>query len=447
MNILSLIRKKRDAGYLQPSEINELITEYSNDRVPDYQMSAFLMAAFLNGLNTEETTALTDTMLHSGKVLKWDELSSYAVDKHSTGGVGDKTSIILAPIVAAAGLSVPMISGRGLGHTGGTLDKLGTIPGFSTSLTLEQFRNVVKEVGCGLIGQTAEIAPADKKLYALRDATSTVEYIPFICSSIMSKKLAEGVDGLVLDVKTGSGAFMKETEDALELAQSLVAIASSANRDVIAWVTDQNQPLGNYVGNYLEILECVQGLKGKLDNDLMDVSYLLAGTMIYLGNRSPSIREGMKMAKSLVEDGSAWEKFLEIVKAQGGDSQCLIDESNPYTASYEIDISAPDSGYIHQLDAFRIGLAGVELGAGRHTKEDEIDPAAGFQIVKKIGDFVAKGETILRAYTNKPDMENQIKSMILSGVQIDSDLTEPLELVKYMVTPSATHAFNPELLS
>ncbi len=318
MNTQLLIRKKRDGKELTKEEIIFLITSYTKNKIPDYQFSAFLMAVFLKGMTKTETAHLTDAMLNSGIVINLNNIKGVKVDKHSTGGVGDKTSLIIAPIAAAAGVYVPMISGRGLGHTGGTLDKLESIHGFRTNLTLSEYKSIIKKCGLVLIGQTKDIAPADKLIYALRDVTSTVESIPLITSSIMSKKLAEGIDGIVMDIKTGSGAFMKEMKDAVALSKSLINTAQSFNKKFIGFITDMNQPLGQYIGNWLEVVESVQVLQGKYVYGLSEISLKLAGAMIFLGNKAESLEEGIKIAQSNIDNGKAFEKFLEIVKIQGG---------------------------------------------------------------------------------------------------------------------------------
>ena len=324
MNTTELIRKKRNKENLSKEEILYLINNYTKNKIPDYQFSAFLMAVYFNGMSKEETSALTEAMLYSGKVLNLNSIPGIKIDKHSTGGVGDKTSLIIAPIVAAAGVKVPMISGRGLGHSGGTLDKLEAIPGFRTDLSLSEYKNVLKKVGAVLIGQTKEIAPADKLIYALRDVTATVESIPLITGSIMSKKLAEGIDGLVLDVKTGNGAFMQKTEDAIALADSLIQTAKAFDKKVIGFVTDMNQPLGNYIGNWLEVYESIQVLRDGKKNDLTELSLILAGAMIYLGKKSKSLDEGIEEAIRILKSGKAFDKFVEIVKAQNGKTDFIF---------------------------------------------------------------------------------------------------------------------------
>src|ERR1700719_4210287 len=334
MRAVDLIRKKRDSG------------EHSREEIPDYQMAAWLMAAWIRGLSRAELASLTEAMLHSGEVVDHSYLPVKKVDKHSTGGVGDKTSLILAPIVAAGGLTVPMISGRGLGHTGGTLDKLESIPGFNVSLSLAQFRQVLKECGMGLIGQTKEIAPADKKLYALRDATSTVENIGLICGSIMSKKLAEGIDALVLDVKTGSGAFMKREEDAVNLAEVMIETAKRMGKKVVALITDMDQPLGRAAGHANEVVECIDVLSGGGPADLRELSLELSAWMFFLGDRTKSVEEGRQLAETMIASGQAKEKFKQGIRLQGGDNR-VVDEPHRLPKShFHVDVASPASGYI-----------------------------------------------------------------------------------------------------
>lgn len=399
-NPVSLIRRKRDGEVLTPDEIAFLIEQYTHGQLPDYQMSAFLMAAFLNRLNDREAAALTRSMLHSGIVLDLSDVSGIKVDKHSTGGVGDKLSLVLAPIVASCGVPVPMISGRGLGHTGGTLDKLESIPGFRVDLTLEAYRKTLRRCGLVMAGQTKEIAPADKRLYALRDVTATVESIPLIAGSIMSKKLAEGIDALVLDVKFGSGAFMKTHDEALILAETLVAIGEEFGKETIAYLTDMNQPLGYKVGNWLEVEESLEALQGTGPEDVMAITHMLAGTMIMLGGQADSVEEGMEMSRKAVEDGQAFDKWLELVAAQGGETECLKNPGLYPPANVDFAVKAPASGYIASIDAYEIGMASLELGAGRKIKEDSVDPAAGIILNHKTGDRVKKGETLAVGFTN-----------------------------------------------
>ncbi len=346
MRVVDLIQKKRDSGEHTREEIAYLVSGYTKGDIPDYQMAAWLMAAWIRGLSRTETAALTDVMLRSGEVVDHSDLPMKKVDKHSTGGVGDKTSLILAPIVAAAGVAVPMTSGRGLGHTGGTLDKLEAIPGFKTSLSLSEFRRVLRECGMSLIGQTEQIAPADKKIYALRDATSTVESIGLICASIMSKKLAEGIDALVLDVKTGAGAFMAKEEDAIRLAELMVETACGMKKKCVALLTDMNQPLGRMVGHSNEVMECIDVLKGKGPQDLRTLSVELSAWMLYLGERSNSVAEGRRLAEEMIASGRALERFRQSIRLQGGDARIIDDPSLLPMAKSSIDIASPRSAYI-----------------------------------------------------------------------------------------------------
>jgi pyrimidine-nucleoside phosphorylase len=433
MNTVSLIKKKRDGFSLSEDEINYLISSYAQKDIPDYQFSSFLMAGFLKGFNTKETSYLTKAMLYSGKIIDLSELPGSKIDKHSTGGVGDKTSLILAPIVAAAGVNVPMISGRGLGHSGGTLDKLETIPGFRTNLSLTQYKNVLRQAGAVLIGQTKDIAPADKLIYSLRDVTATVESIPLITGSIMSKKLAEGIDGLVLDVKTGSGAFMKTQKDAKELAESLINTAKSFNKKVIAFITDMNQPLGNYIGNWLEVYESIKVLRGDQVPDLKEVTLNLSGAMIYLGGKAKSIKEGFEISEEIIKSGRAYNKFLEIVKLQKGETFYLENpEKYPKTKFFE-SILAEKNGYLEKVDNYQIGMSALELGAGRKTKEDKIDPGAGIIFKPKIGDRVKKGEEIAIIFTNKKEKIDEVKKTVVNALQFSSNKVNPVKLIKSII--------------
>ncbi|MCB9207747.1 MAG: thymidine phosphorylase [Ignavibacteriales bacterium] len=433
MNTVSLIKKKRDGKNLTDDEIKFLIDSYTKKEIPDYQFSAFLMAGYLKGLSKKETSSLTNAMLYSGKVIDLSEIEGMKVDKHSTGGVGDKTSLILAPIVAAADVNVPMISGRGLGHSGGTLDKLETIPGFKTNLSLTQYKKVIKECGAVLIGQTKDIAPADKLIYSLRDVTATVESIPFITGSIMSKKLAEGIDGLVLDVKTGSGAFMKSLKEAKELADSLITTAKSFNKKVIAFITDMNQPLGNYIGNWLEVYESIKVLQGENVKDLNEVTFNLSGAMIYLGGKAKSINEGIEISKDIVKSGKAFEKFLQIVELQNGNTFFIKNPDKYPKAKYSETISSNFTGYLEKVDNYQIGMAALELGAGRKTKEDKIDPSAGIIFKIKIGDKVNKGQEIAEIYSDKKSSIDIVKKMISDAVVYSHKKVKPVKLIKSII--------------
>jgi pyrimidine-nucleoside phosphorylase len=432
-NAVSLIRKKRDHESLTEEEIDYLIKQYSKSELPDYQLSAFLMAAFLNGLDEDEAAALTKSMLHSGKVLDLSDIPGKKVDKHSTGGVGDKLSLILAPIVASCGVPVPMISGRGLGHTGGTLDKLESIPGFSVDVSLERYREILKKHDMVMASATEEIAPADKKLYALRDVTATVESIPLIASSIMSKKLAEGIDALVLDVKFGSGAFMKTQEDALELAQTLVAIGEDFGKETIAFLSNMEQPLGYKIGNWLEVEESAEALQGKGPDDVMAVTHQLAGTMIYLGDAAGSIEEGIEKSREAVANGKAWQQWLELVEEQGGEPSYLEQPDSYGHADHQKKFKAESDGYIQGMDAYKIGMASLELGAGRKTKEDTVDPAAGIILHKKTGDGIKKGETLARCFTNNEHTFKAADDILGNAVTISPQQPADKEMVTHIV--------------
>jgi pyrimidine-nucleoside phosphorylase len=433
MRAVDLIRRKRDSGELTPEEIHQLIAAYTLGDIPDYQMSALLMAIVLRGMNRAETAALTEAMLHSGQVLDFSDMFGHKVDKHSTGGVGDKTSLIIAPIVAAGGLKVPMISGRGLGHSGGTLDKLESIPGFNVNLSLVEFRRILETCGCSLIGQTAEIAPADKKMYALRDVTGTVENPSLICASIMSKKLAEGIDALVLDVKTGSGAFMKKFDDAINLAELLVETGKRMGKKVVALLTDMNQPLGRTAGNAMEIAESIEVLAGAGPADLRELCLELAAWMFFLGERVKTVEEGKKLSMDLITSGMAREKFREIVALQGGDVAVVDDPRQLVRARQTLDIVAPANGYIAAIQCEQLGTAGVVLGGGREKKEDKIDPAVGLVFHKRIGDGVERGEPLCTLHYNSDDRLSEAKLLAETAYRIDPEKPKALPSLIYRV--------------
>jgi pyrimidine-nucleoside phosphorylase len=433
MNTIELIRKKRNKEILTKEEIFFLIDNYTKGKIPDYQFSAFLMAVYFNGMSKTETTALTEAMLYSGKVLNLNSIPGAKVDKHSTGGVGDKTSLILAPIVAAAGVKVPMISGRGLGHSGGTLDKLESIPGFRTNLSLSEYKKALKKVGAVLIGQTKEIAPADKTIYALRDVTATVESIPLITGSIMSKKLAEGIDGLVLDIKTGNGAFMQKTEDAISLADSLIQTSKSFNKKVIGFVTDMNQPLGNYIGNWFEVYESIQVLRDGKKNDLTELSLILSGAMIYLGKKSNSLEEGIEIAIKILSSGKAFDKFFDIVKAQNGNTDFIINPEKYPKAKFIEHIKSGNNGYLSYVNTYEIGMAAIDLGAGRKTKEDKIDPKSGIIFNYKIGDKVNKGVVIAELHSDSKSGIDEAKKRIIRPVKLTKSKPQKLKLIKTII--------------
>lgn len=415
-----LIKKKRSGFAHSKEEIVFLINSFSEGSLPDYQMSAWLMAVFFKGMTDEETAYLTEAMIRSGRTLDFKNLSSPPVDKHSTGGVGDKTSLILAPIVAAAGVPVPMIAGRGLGHTGGTIDKLEAIPGFSCDLTLEQFAERVQKHGISLIGQTKEICPADKKIYALRDVTATIESLPLICASIMSKKLAEGIHGLVLDVKFGSGAFMKTVDQADELAAKLMGIGRAQGKEVVAYLTSMEQPLGRFIGNSLEVGECISIMKNDpyLNHaadefeDCRELSIELAGAMIWLGKKASSIEDGAKKAREILKSGKAYEKFEELCSLQGGNLKKL-----PVAKATRI-VKASKSGFVSGFKTDEVGLASIALGAGRLKTTDVIDPTAGIFVHAKLGDEVSEGAPLYTLFANSEKNFATAEKMLLASTSI-----------------------------
>ena len=409
LNPVPLIEAKRDGCELSPSELKSFVDAYTDERVPDYQMSAFLMAAYLNGLSAAEAAALTDAMLHSGTHIDLSTISGTKVGKHSTGGVGDKVSLILVPLVASCGVPVAKLSGRGLGHTGGTLDKLESIPGFATNLSVDAYWEQVADIQGVIAGQTGEVAPADKRLYALRDVTATVDSIPFIAASIMSKKLAEGNDALVLDVKCGRGAFMKTEPDARALAETMVAIGAEHDTPVVAVMTNMDVPLGRAVGNWPEVEEAIACLRGEhAESVLMQIVRGLAGEMIALGGAAATPSEGRAKARDAMGSGAALERFRRLVAAQGGDPTYVeAPDTRPNSAPIA-EVRAPEaaSGYVADMDALSIGQAAVKLGAGRQTKEDEVDPVAGLTALKKPGEAVEEGAVLARLHAGgTPDLD------------------------------------------
>ena len=433
MRAVDLIRKKRDSGEHSREEINFLISAYTRGEIPDYQMAAWLMAVWIRGLNHAERAALTEAMLHSGEVVDHSDLPAKKVDKHSTGGVGDKTSLILAPVVAAGGLIVPMISGRGLGHTAGTLDKLESIPGFRTELSLQDFKRVLRECGMALIGQTAEIAPADKKIYALRDVTSTIESVGLICASIMSKKLAEGIDALVLDVKTGSGAFLRKEEDAVQLAEVMVDVAKRMGKKAVALITDMDQPLGKLAGHSHEVIESIEVLKGRGAKDLRDLSLDLSAWMFFLGERTASVEDGRKLAEEMVASGKALEKFRQGIRLQGGDARVIDDYSLLPQARNKLEITAAASGFLAATNCTEFGVALAMLGGGREKKEDQIDHGVGLEFHKRIGDRVEKGERLVTIYYNSAAQLDEAKSRIASAFVFRDAKVPEKKLIRRLV--------------
>jgi len=438
IRMLDVIAKKRSGEELSAPEIRFVVHGYTTGEIPDYQAAAWLMAAFLRGLSRVEAAALTDSMLRSGSVLDLSALPGMKIDKHSTGGVGDKTSLILAPLAAAGGLVVPMISGRGLGHTGGTLDKLESIPGFNVNLSLARFQNVLKTCACAMVGQTEEIAPADRKFYALRDVTGTVESPTLICASIMSKKLAEGLDGLVLDVKTGSGAFMKTEQEAVYLAELMVETGTRLGKKMVALITDMDQPLGNLVGNSLEVQECISVLRGSGPEDLRELSIELGAWMFVLGGAVNDIEPGKKLAVKLIESGSALERFRLMVRLQGGDEKVIDDPKVLPRAREKLSITSTRTGFIARIQCEQIGKACVILGGGREKKEDSVDPAVGIELHKKVGDSVLAGEPICTLYYNSELRAAQAKLLIEHSYHI-AETAPPLRrpLIHKIIQPEA----------
>lgn len=433
MRVVDLIRQKRAGGEITSEQIASLIEGYTLGKIPDYQMSAFLMAVLWRGMTHSEIAALTDAMLRSGRTLDFSDFPARKVDKHSTGGVGDKTSLVIAPIAAAGGLIVPMISGRGLGHTGGTLDKLESIPGFSAHLSLADFRRVLGECGCSLIGATEEIAPADKKIYALRDVTATVESPALICASIMSKKLAEGIDALVLDVKTGSGAFLKSEKEAVALAELMVETGKRMGKRVVALLTDMDQPLGRAAGNAMEVVESIEILDGGGPADLRELCLELSAWMFCLGERAASIEEGKRLAADQISSGCAKQKFREIIRLQGGDDSVVDHPDRLPTAPHRVDVTSPSDGYMRVTDCEKLGLACVALGAGRNTKEDSIDPAVGLIFGCKTGDSVRKGDVLCTIHYNSPARLEEARHLITSSFQITPEAPVPQPLVRRVI--------------
>lgn len=424
MTAYEIISKKRDGQALSSDEIKFFVNSYVDGSLPDYQMSAMLMAIYLKGMTSEEIFALTRAYLHSGSVINLAPIPGVKVDKHSTGGVGDKISIILAPIVAAAGVKVPMISGRGLGHTGGTLDKLESIPGFNINYNIREFTRILSNVGACLIGQTPELAPADKKIYALRDVTATVQSIPLIAASIMSKKIAEGIDALVLDVKTGRGAFMSDNAMAVELAKTLIKIGEEYGKRTVAYITDMNEPIGNAVGNWLEIRECIECLQGQGSSGIMELTHHLCGAMIHLGGGAGNAEEGYRKSVELIKNGSAWQKFIEIVKAQNGDVSFLEHPEKYPQASFQSTYHAPESGWVESINALEVGLSAVMLGAGRQKIDDRIDPSSGILFHTQKGGQVRQGDPVFTLFTEKEDMLTEIQNRLIKAISISSTRTE-----------------------
>lgn len=426
MRMVDLIAKKRDGHSLSKEEIEWIVTGYTNGEIPDYQMSALTMAIYYQDMTDQEITDLTLAMANSGDVVNLENIDGIKVDKHSTGGVGDTTTLVLAPLVASVGVPVAKMSGRGLGYTGGTLDKLEAIPGFQIELSEEKFVELVNESKVAVIGQSGNLAPADKKLYALRDVTATVDSIPLIASSIMSKKIAAGADAIVLDVTTGDGAFMKNIEDAKRLASTMVQIGKLANRQTMAVISDMSQPLGEAIGNSLEVVEAIETLQGKGPKDLEEMCYVLGSQMVVLAKKADTLEQAREMLEEALHSGKAFAKFKEMVANQGGDVSVIDYPEKLLTAKYEIELPAKQSGVITKLVANELGIAAMMLGAGRKTKEDTIDFAVGLKLRKKVGEAIQEGESVLTIYANQPAEEIQdVVALLYQNIEIGSSGLEP----------------------
>lgn len=424
MRMVDLIEKKRDGNELSKEEIEYIVTNYTNGKIPDYQVSALLMAIFYQDMTNEEITNLTLAIANSGDVINLSSLEGIKVDKHSTGGVGDTTTLILAPLVASVGVTVAKMSGRGLGYTGGTLDKLEAIPGFQIELSDEEFVRIVNESKVAVIGQSGNLAPADKKLYALRDVTATVDSLPLIASSIMSKKIAAGADAIVLDVTTGDGAFMKNIEDARRLAKTMTSIGKLANRETVAVISDMSEPLGEAIGNSLEVVEAIETLQGNGPEDLVEMCYALGSQMVVLAGKAKTTDEARTLLQEALESGKALAKFKEMIQNQGGDPAIVEHPERILTARYTMELPAKQSGVVSKIVANELGIAAMMLGAGRKTKEEDIDHAVGLKLHKKIGDTVTKGESLLTIYSNDEEITSVIE-LLYKNIEIGESAMKP----------------------
>ena len=435
LRTVDLIRRKRDGGKLATAEIERLVAGIADKSVADYQWSALLMAILWRGMDPEETAGLTDAMLRSGLIVDLSDVPGPKIDKHSTGGVGDKTSLVLAPIAAACGVIVPMVSGRGLGHTGGTLDKLEAIPGFNVRLSLDKYRDVLERCGLVMVGQTDEIAPADRTLYALRDSTATVESIPLITASILSKKLAEGIDGLVLDVKFGDGAFMSTLEEARRLADSMCAIGTRLEKRMVALLTRMDQPIGLAVGNALEVAESIECLRGAGPPDLVGLSTELAAEMVLLAGLAGSIEQARSASRRVIEDGSALDRFRRLIEAQGGDAGVVDDLGRLPSAKIREPINAPRAGFVARLSARAVGEASMRIGAGRARVDSTIDPSAGVVLFKKVGDRVEAGEPLCEVHAAELDLARSVARELKAAFAIGDEPTTAPDLIVDRVAP------------
>jgi pyrimidine-nucleoside phosphorylase len=447
MNILELIEKKRDGKILSGPEFDFLIKQYCSNQLPDYQMAAMLMAIYLKGLNFDETVWLTQAMINSGEIIDLSTVRGIKVDKHSTGGVGDKVSLILGPMVAAAGVPVPMISGRGLGHSGGTLDKLESIPGFNTNLTPREFIQELSEINISFIGQTQSIVPADKKIYALRDSTATVNSIPLVTASIMSKKIAEGTNALVLDVKVGTGAFFKTEADAIALTQNLIAVGKQHDLQTIALLTAMDQPLGLAVGNWLETREALAALQGQGPDDLMEITYALGALMLLSGKRVNSIEAGIDECHRAIKSKMAYNKFLQVVQWQGGD-MFMVEHPETYPqARFSLTIKSLHEGYLQKIDAFMIGRISMKLGAGRIQKEDEIDYSSGILLQKKEGDFIREGDVLAIAFSHQKEKLLEAKNELSTAYKIGPEPPSPAKRILKIIDENGVRDWNYDILN
>ena len=431
--MVDIIKKKRNGGSLSKEEIIFFINGYTTDAIPDYQVSALLMAIYYKGMTAQEQAHLTMAIVESGDQIDLSSINGVKVDKHSTGGVGDTTSLILVPLVAACGVPVAKMSGRGLGHTGGTLDKLEAIDGFHIELSSEEFVNQVNDLKLAIIGQSKNLTPADQKIYSLRDVTATVDSIPLIASSIMSKKIAAGADAIVLDVKTGDGAFMKSKEDALELAKSMVEIGNHVGRKTMAIISDMSQPLGNAIGNSLEVIEAIDTLKGKGPKDLTELCLVLGSQMLVVGEKAETLGEGREMLERVIKDGTALELFGTLIEAQGGNRAIIHDTTLLPTAKYKINVQATQSGYITEMGANDIGVSAMLLGAGRADKDDVIDLSVGIVLKKKIGDFVNKGDVLAVIHSNTEEVQ-QSETLLQEHIIIGEEAVLPPQLIGEVIT-------------
>ena len=427
MQVIDIIAKKRDKKILTKEEIKFVIDGYVNNQIPDYQISALLMAIYLNGMNDEETVFLTELMMNSGDVINLDDIEGIKLDKHSTGGVGDKVSLVLGPILAACGAKVAKMSGRGLGHTGGTLDKLESIAGFNCFLSEQEFKNFVNKSNLSIVGQTNNLVPADKKIYALRDVTATVGSMPLIAASVLSKKFATGSDAILIDLKCGSGAFMKTISEARELGQLMIKIGKKMNKNIQIEISNMEQPLGKMIGNKNEILEAINSLKGHGDPMFMDLIFSSGSTMLVQAKKANNLQDAKKMIKEVIENGNALAKFLEMIENQGGNSR-IIQEQNWWNPKYELAIKAPKAGYVYWHNSVAIGMAAMKLGAGRKTKEDQLDFEAGIEIVKVSNEKVNQGDVIMKLYSSQPIAAEIALEIEKESLKINKEMT-PIKMI------------------